>query len=172
MREAITAAAAKGVKLLQYVGVLESEDNVYATMQNLLSAHPSGTIDGVWCYNDALCVGACRAIEQAGRDNEIKIGSMDLNPQTLDLIKAKTNYIYSIGGHWMMLGFAVMIAYDDLHGHKPLSEFSRIEDIGVDSSNFDKCKAEYIDSPPPIDIKQSAPRSAATRTRRACWACR
>jgi ABC-type sugar transport system substrate-binding protein len=154
MREAIAAASGQGVKLLQYVGVLESEDNGYTTMQNLLSAHPSGTIDGVWCYNDALCVGAYRAIKQAGRDKEIKIGAMDLNPQALDLIAAKTNYIYSIGGHWLMLGFAEMIAYDYLHGHKPLSQFSRIEDVGVDASGFAKFKAEYIDSNPPIDIKQ------------------
>jgi ABC-type sugar transport system substrate-binding protein len=154
MREAIAAASDKGVKLLQYVGVLQSEDNGYATMQNLLSAHPSGTIDGVWCYNDALCVGAYRAIKQAGRDKEIKIGSMDLNPQALDLIKDRTNFVYSIGGHWVMLGFAEMIAYDYLHGHKPLSEFSRIEDVGVDADGFEKFKAQYIDSEPPFDIKQ------------------
>jgi ABC-type sugar transport system substrate-binding protein len=153
MRDAIAANAGKGVKLLQYVGVLQSEDNGYATMQNLLSAHPSGTIDGVWCYNDALCVGAYRAIKQAGRDKEIKIGSMDLNPQALDLIKDKTNFVYSIGGHWVMLGFATMIAYDYLHGHKPLSDFSRIEDVGVDADGFDKFKAQYIDSQPPFDIK-------------------
>jgi ABC-type sugar transport system substrate-binding protein len=154
MREAIAASADKGAKLLQYVGVLQSEDNGYATMQNLLAAHPPGTIDGVWCYNDALCVGAYRAIKQAGRDKQIKIGSMDLNPQALDLIRDKTNYVYSIGGHWLMLGFAEMIAYDYLHGHKPLSQFSRIEDVGVDASGFDKFKAEYIDSNPPFDIKQ------------------
>ena len=154
MREAIAASAGKGVRLLQYVGVLQSEDNGYATMQNLLSAHPPGTIDGVWCYNDALCVGAYRAIKQAGRDKEIKIGSMDLNPQALDLIKDHTNYIYSIGGHWVMLGFAEMIAYDYLHGHKPLTEFSRIEDVGVDANGFDKFKAQYIDSNPNFDIKQ------------------
>jgi simple sugar transport system substrate-binding protein/ribose transport system substrate-binding protein len=154
MREAIAANADKGARLLQYVGVLQSEDNGYATMQNLLAAHPRGTIDGVWCYNDALCVGAYRAIKQAGRDKEIQLGSMDLNPQALDLIAAKTNYVYSIGGHWLMLGFAEMIAYDYLHGHKPLSQFSRIEDVGVDRAGFAKFKAEYIDGNPPFDIKQ------------------
>jgi ABC-type sugar transport system substrate-binding protein len=154
MREAIQAAAGKGAKLLQYVGVLQSEDNGYTTMQNLLSAHPPGTIDGVWCYNDALCLGAYRAIKQAGRQNQIKIGSMDLDPQALELIKDHTNFIYSIGGHWVMLGFAEMIAYDYLHGHKPLSGFSRIQDVGVDANGFAKFEAEYINSEPPFDIKQ------------------
>ena len=119
-----------------------------------MSAHPKGTIDGVFCYNDALCVGAYRAIKQAGRDKEMILGATDLNPQALDLIKAKTNYVYSIGGHWVMVGFATMIAYDYLHGHKPLSEFSRIEDVGVDAAGFDKFKEQYIDHLPSFDIKQ------------------
>ena len=154
MRQAIAAHANEGVKLLQYVGVIQSEDAGYTTMQNLLSAHPKGSIDGVWCYNDALCLGAYRAIKQAGRQNEIKIGSMDLDPQALQLIKDHTNYIYSIGGHWVMVGFAVMIADDYLHGYKPLSEFSRIEDLGVNASGFQKYQAEYLNSEPPFDIKQ------------------
>ena len=153
-KDAVAAHAGDGVKLLQEIGVLQTEDNGYAAMQNLLSAHPSGTIDGVFCYNDALCVGAYRAIKQAGRDKEIRLGATDLNPQALDLIKADTNYIYSIGGHWVMVGFAVMIAYDYMHGHKPLSEFSRIEDVGVDAAGFEKFKAHYIDALPSFDIKQ------------------
>jgi ABC-type sugar transport system substrate-binding protein len=140
--------------MVQEVGALQTEDNGYQLMQNLLAAHPKGTIDGVFCYNDALCVGAYRAIKQAGREKEMILGATDLNPQALDLIKAKTNYVYSIGGHWVMVGFATMIAYDYLHGHKPLSEFSRIEDVGVDSAGFEKFKEQYIDHLPSFDIKQ------------------
>ena len=153
-KEAVDAHAKDGVKLLQEVGGLQTEDNGYLLMQNLLSAHPSGTIDGVFCYNDALCVGAYRAIKQAGRDKEMILGATDLNPQALELIRDKTNYVYSIGGHWVMLGFATMIAYDYLHGHKPLSPFSRIKDVGVDSAGFAKFKAQYIDHLPSFDIKQ------------------
>jgi ABC-type sugar transport system substrate-binding protein len=154
MHDAIAAHASEGVKMLQEVGALQTEDNGYQLMQNLLAAHPAGTIDGVFCYNDALCVGAYRAIKQAGRDKEMILGATDLNPQALDLIKAKTNYVYSIGGHWVMVGFATMIAYDYLHGHKPLSDFSRIEDVGVDAAGFDKFKDQYIDHMPSFDIKQ------------------
>jgi ABC-type sugar transport system substrate-binding protein len=154
MHDAITAHAGEGVRMVQELGGLQTEDNGYQLMRNLLSAHPSGTIDGVFCYNDALCVGAYRAIKQAGRDKEMILGATDLNPQALDLIKAKTNYVYSIGGHWVMVGFATMIAYDYLHGHKPLSDFSRIEDVGVDAAGFDKFKDQYIDHFPSFDIKQ------------------
>ncbi|HUC18373.1 MAG TPA: substrate-binding domain-containing protein [Acetobacteraceae bacterium] len=153
LHEALKTWSDKGVKLVQYVGVLESEENGYAAMQNLLSAHPKGTIDGLWCYNDALCLGAYRAIKQAGRQNEIKIGAMDLDKDALALVNGHTNYIYDFGGHWVELGFAEMIAYDALHGHPPLAQFSQIEDLGVDASGFGTFKKEYLDSEPPIDIK-------------------
>jgi simple sugar transport system substrate-binding protein/ribose transport system substrate-binding protein len=153
LNDAVAEAAGKGVKLIRYLGVGESEDRGYNAMQNLLAAHPSGTIDGVWCYNDALAVGAYRAIQQAGRSKEILIGGMDLTPDALNLIEKKTNFIYSTGGHWLQLGFGVMIAYDALHGHAPIKDDIRLSLIGVDSENFAKFKQQYIDNPPPFEVK-------------------
>jgi ABC-type sugar transport system substrate-binding protein len=92
LNEAISAAAAKGVKLIQYIGAGESEDK-------------------------------------------------------------KTNFIYSTGGHWLQVGFGVMIAYDALHGHAPIKDDVRLSLIGVDSANFAKFKQEYIDNPPPFNVK-------------------
>ena len=122
-------------------------------MQNLLAAHPAGTIDGVWCYNDSLAIGAYRAIQQAGRSKEILVGGMDLTPDALNLIEKKTNFIYSTGGHWLQVGFGVMIAYDAIHGNAPIKDDIRLSLIGVDSENFAKFKQEYIDNPPPFDVK-------------------
>jgi len=153
LNEAVSEAAGKGVKLVQYIGAGESQDNGYSAMQNLLAAHPAGTIDGVWCYNDSLAIGAYRAIQQAGRSNEIVIGGMDLTPDALNLIEKKTNFIYSTGGHWLQVGFGVMIAYDALNGHPPIKDDIRLSLIGVDSANFAKFKQEYIDNPPPFNVK-------------------
>lgn len=146
-------AEAQGVELVQYVGAGESEDDGYGTMQNLLAAQPSGSIDAVWCYNDALCLGAFRAIRQTGRDGEIQLGGMDLVPQALDLIKEGTNFSFSTGGHWLQLGFGVMIAYDKLHGHDPIDPVVRLDLLGVDSGNFDTFKAQFIEGEPPYDVK-------------------
>jgi simple sugar transport system substrate-binding protein/ribose transport system substrate-binding protein len=153
LNDAVSEAAGKGVKLVQYIGAGESQDNGYSAMQNLLAAHPAGTIDGVWCYNDSLAIGAYRAIQQAGRSNEIVIGGMDLTPDALNLIEKKTNFIYSTGGHWLQVGFGVMIAYDALHDHPPIKDDIRLSLIGVDSANFAKFKQEYIDNPPPFNVK-------------------
>lgn len=148
-------ASGQGVELVQYVsGGGESEDNGYQTMQNLLSAHPAGTIDSVWCYNDALCLGAFRAIKQAGRQDEIKLGSMDLVPQTLDLIQQKTNYVFSTGGHWLQLGFGVMVAYDKVNGHDPIKDMIKLDLLGVNGDNFATFKEQFIDNAPPYDVKE------------------
>jgi ABC-type sugar transport system substrate-binding protein len=146
-------AASKGVELVQYVGVGESEDAGYQAMQNLLAAHASGTIDSVWCFNDGLCLGAYRAIKQAGRDSEIKLAGIDLVAQALDLIEHNTNYVFSTGGHWLQVGFGVMIAYDALNGHKPIKTDIRLDMLGVNSENFTTFKKQFIDSAPPYSVK-------------------
>jgi simple sugar transport system substrate-binding protein/ribose transport system substrate-binding protein len=143
-----------GTELVQYVGVGESEDDGYQAMQNLLAAHGPGTIDSVWCYNDALCLGAFRAVRQAGRDKEIRLGGMDLVPQALDLIQQGSNYVFSTGGHWLQLGFGVMVAFDAMNGHKPLDTDIRLDLLGVNSKNFTTFKSQFIDNPPPYDVKE------------------
>jgi len=57
------------------------------------------------------------------------------------------------GGHWLQLGFGVMIAYDALHGQAPIKDDIRLSLIGVDSENFAKFKQQYIDNPPPFEVK-------------------
>lgn len=152
LKEAV--GAAPNAKLVQYLGVGESEDSGYAAMQNVLAAHPKGTIDAVWCYNDALCLGAFRAIRQAGRQNELKLAGMDLVPQAIDLISKKTNFVFSTGGHWLQLGFGVMIAYDKLNGHDPLKTDIRLDLLGVDSENVGTVKNQFLSAVPPYDVKQ------------------
>lgn len=152
LREAVKDAS--GVEIVQYIGAGESEDAGYQAMQNLLAAHPAGSIDAVWCYNDALCLGAFRAVRQAGREKEIKLAGMDLVPQALDLIEQKTNYTFSTGGHWLQLGFGVMIAYDQLNNHPPIKPVVRLDLLGVDSGNFATFKRQFIEGEPPYDVKQ------------------
>jgi len=147
-------AAHPKVQLVQYFGAGESENAGYQAMQNLLAAHGKGQIDAVWCYNDALCLGAFRAVRQAGRADEIKLAGMDLVPQAVDLIAQKTNYVFSTGGHWLQLGFAVLIAYDKVQGHEPLDRDIRLSLLDIDSASFEKFKTQFIDAQPPYDVKE------------------
>jgi len=156
------------VKLLQYLGVGETQDAGYSAMQNILQAHPAGTINGVWCYNDALCLGAYQAIHQKHRQSQIVLGGMDLDPQALKLIDKHTDYIYSTGGHWMEVGFGVMIAYDKVNGHDPLKTDIRLSLLGVNGDNFAKFKKEYIDGTPPCKIKEYTLTNNPNATQQTC----
>lgn len=142
------------VELVQYIGAGESEDLGYKAAQNLLAAHAPGEIDGVWCYNDALCLGAFRAIRQAGRSDDIQLAGMDLVPQAIELMSRNTNYIYSTGGHWLQLGFAVIIAVDKVRGHDPIDTDIRLELLEVDQDSVAAFQHQYIDSQPSFNIRE------------------
>jgi hypothetical protein len=47
-----------------------------------------------------------------------------------------------------------MIAYDKINGHNPIKADIRLNLIGVNAANFDTFKKQFIDNPPPYDVKQ------------------
>ena len=47
-----------------------------------------------------------------------------------------------------------MIAYDKVNGHDPIKDVIRLDLLGVNSANFATFKKQFIDNPPPYDIKQ------------------
>jgi len=67
-----------------------SEDGGLKQMENLLAANPK--IDAVFCENDSMCLGAQRAIADAGRTNEIFLCGVDGQKEALLQIKNGTNY--------------------------------------------------------------------------------
>jgi ABC-type sugar transport system substrate-binding protein len=145
--------ANSAVTLVDYQAVGESQDLGQAAMENLLAAHPSGSVDGVWCYNDSLCMGAIKAAQNAGRISELKIGGMDLNPDALDAVKAGT-YTVTFGGHWLQGGFGLVILYDSINGKAPKETLVKLNLLKVDASNLSKFMDQYRDNPPEYDFKQ------------------
>lgn len=67
-----------------------SEDGGLKQMENLLAANKK--IDAVFCENDSMCLGAQRAIADAGRSNEMFLCGVDGQKEALAQIKDKTNY--------------------------------------------------------------------------------
>ena len=67
-----------------------SEDGGLKQMENLLAANPK--IDAVFCENDSMCLGAQRAIADAGRSNEMFLCGVDGQKEALVQILNKTNY--------------------------------------------------------------------------------
>jgi ribose transport system substrate-binding protein len=70
-----------------------SEDGGIALMEDLLVAHPDA--NAVFCENDSMCLGAQKAIEDAGRSDDIIIVGIDGQKEALEQIQAGTNYVAS-----------------------------------------------------------------------------
>jgi ribose transport system substrate-binding protein len=67
-----------------------SEDGGLKQMENLLAANPK--IDAVFCENDSMCLGAQRAISDAGRNTEMFLCGVDGQKEALVQIKNNSNY--------------------------------------------------------------------------------
>ncbi len=67
-----------------------SEDGGLKQMENLLAANPE--IDAVFCENDSMCLGAQRAIADAGRSSEMFLCGVDGQKEALLQIKNGSNY--------------------------------------------------------------------------------
>jgi len=67
-----------------------SEDGGLKQMENLLAANSK--IDAVFCENDSMCLGAQRAIADAGRSAEMFLCGVDGQKEGLLQIKNATNY--------------------------------------------------------------------------------
>jgi ABC-type sugar transport system substrate-binding protein len=67
-----------------------SEDGGLKQMENLLAANSH--IDAVFCENDSMCLGAQRAIADAGRTSEMFLCGVDGQKEALLQIKNNSNY--------------------------------------------------------------------------------
>lgn len=60
----------------------------YEVMQNVLQAHPPGTIDLVFAANGEMALGAIQAIKESGRSKEIKVVGLDGQKEEFAAIRA------------------------------------------------------------------------------------
>jgi ribose transport system substrate-binding protein len=68
-----------------------SEDGGFTVMEDMLAKHSK--IDAVFCENDSMCLGAQRAISDAGRSEEMFLCAVDGQKEALKAIIDGTNYV-------------------------------------------------------------------------------
>ncbi|GAA3645828.1 ribose ABC transporter substrate-binding protein RbsB [Nonomuraea antimicrobica] len=68
-----------------------SSDGGLSVMESLLAQH--GDLKAVFCENDAMCLGAQRAIADAGKAEQIVIAGVDGQNEALKAIQDGTNYL-------------------------------------------------------------------------------
>lgn len=142
----------KDMKLLREQHIGELREQGMQVAESYLSAFKPGEIDGIWCYNDDLAMGAVQAAKNAGRLSGIKVAGMDLNPTAIQAIKAG-DYLFSTGGHWLQGGFGLIMLYDAINGHKPEEGVVKLKLMGVTKETVQKFLDQYINNPPQYDFK-------------------
>ncbi|TDC07273.1 sugar ABC transporter substrate-binding protein [Nonomuraea longispora] len=68
-----------------------SSDGGLSVMESLLAQH--GDLKAVFCENDAMCLGAQRAIADAGKTEQIVLAGVDGQNEALKAIQDGTNYM-------------------------------------------------------------------------------
>ena len=69
-----------------------NRENSRTVMENMLMANP-GEIQLVYCHNDDMCLGAAKAVEEAGLSGEIKVVGVDGgNKEVYDAIRSGLMY--------------------------------------------------------------------------------
>ncbi len=102
---------------IEVVGTLAADWNREKGGQaaaEFLRANPPGTLDVIWAASSEMGLGAMLAVEAAGRQDEVKIFSNDVTPESADRIRegrlmAETHHGFPEWG-WYGTKFAVMLA--------------------------------------------------------------
>jgi ribose transport system substrate-binding protein len=83
---------AKGITLVEAPDFGNwGSDGGLSVMESLLASH--GDLKAVFCENDAMCLGAQRAIADAGKAKQIVIAGVDGQNEALKAIQDGTNYV-------------------------------------------------------------------------------
>ena len=69
-----------------------NREKARTVMENMLTAHP-GEIQLVYCHNDDMCLGAAKAVQEAGLEGQIKVVGVDGgNKEVYDAIRSGLMY--------------------------------------------------------------------------------
>ena len=112
----------------------------YAVMQNILQAHPPGSLDMVFAANGEMALGAIQAIKESGRSKEIQVTGLDGQKEEFDAIRAgdeAATWLYPPAG---TEGMAVALKI--LKGEKVPPKIV-LPTVRVTKANVDSIKPAY-----------------------------
>ncbi|MCF2856020.1 ABC transporter substrate-binding protein [Pseudoalteromonas sp. SMS1] len=113
-----------GIKLQQTVHASWSKEQAYTKTRRLFKRYPDTQL--IWSASDLMAMGAQTAIRQLQKgDVKVAIGGFDWLSDSLSLIQ-KGQLSATVGGHFMMGGWALISIFDFHHGNKYWHKNSQI----------------------------------------------
>ncbi len=151
-----TLKANPGVQLVQWEAADWDRTKAYNDVKAMLVAHPD--INGVWCANDDMAMGAIQALKEAGLAGKVKVVGCDGIPEMFDAIKSglAAATVMNDGKYQAELGLAMSLAAKEgkLNVASQPQKFRQFEipAVNVSSQNVDQIIHDYIDNTPNYDL--------------------
>jgi ribose transport system substrate-binding protein len=145
-----------GVKLLQWEGAEWDTTKAYNATKALLAAYPD--VDGVWCANDNMAMGAIQALKEAGLAGKVLVTGTDGNPEAFDAIKAGYMISTQFQDSRYQAQFGLSMALAAKEGKLNVAKLDKkyrswmIPGVNVNRDNVDEFVREYIDQMPEYDL--------------------
>ncbi|MGB3481775.1 MAG: substrate-binding domain-containing protein [Mycobacterium sp.] len=125
-------------------------------MDDLLQRH-GNDIQGVWSVAGGPTTGVLSSLKTAEMvpGEDIKIATMDLNPDVLDAVE-RGEVVYDNGGHWLEGGFGLVMLYDWIQGIRfGDDERNQIMSLlPVTNATIEQFRADYPGGLPDYDAKE------------------
>lgn len=145
-----------GVQLVQWVAGDWDRTKAYNQTREMLIAYPD--IDGVWCANDDMAMGAIQALKEANLAGKVMVTGTDGIPELFDAIKAGTAVatVMNDAKYQTGLGLAMSLAAKqgklDVSGQPHKYRQFEIPAVNVNKANVDQIVHDYLDNTPNYDF--------------------
>ncbi|NLI54151.1 MAG: sugar ABC transporter substrate-binding protein [Clostridiales bacterium] len=116
-------------------------------------------IDGVWCANDNMAMGAIQALQAKGLAGKVKVCGINAIPTAIDYIEDGTMAATVDCNGWGQGGYSLAMCYLAWTGQTDVPSLPHdqrlfaTESIFVNSSNVAEYKATYVDNEPTLDFE-------------------
>jgi ribose transport system substrate-binding protein len=145
-----------GVQLVQWVAADWDRTKAYNDTKAMLVAHPD--IDGVWCANDDMAMGAIQALKEAGSGGKVLVTGTDGIPEMFDAIKSgvAAATVMNDAKYQAGLGLAMALAAKqgklDVGSQPHKYRQFEIPAVNVNHENVDQIVKDYITNTPNYDF--------------------
>jgi ABC-type sugar transport system substrate-binding protein len=134
-----------GVTIVEesWEGPQNRETAMRATQRLLVKYAPGKDFDSIIAIGSTAALAARYVLEQAGQADKVKIITADDDPDVMKALKTNA-LVTTLGGHWMNGGFGLIVLYDLLHGHAPLTNQPQFHLVQIDSKLADAYSDRFL----------------------------
>ena len=113
-------------------------------------------IDGIWCANDHMAIGALQALKAKGLNGKVKLCGVDGVSAALDAIEAGDIVCTVANNGYLQGGYGASFAYQAYTGKIKVDELKTrafyTDGTFVDATNLKDFKSTFVDSTPTYDF--------------------